>query len=77
MPEPLVTTRGRENEYVDGNICFFLYLLCVKNNVFIFYGSSFDPTRAGWLGEVTGGPSPSILGQERAKYCQKVVKNTK
>ena len=53
----------------------FCYFLGIKNNVFIFYGSSFDPTRAGWLGEVTGGPSPSILGQERATYCQKLVNN--
>ena len=40
-----------------------------------FYGSSFDPTRAGWLGEVTGGPSPSILGQEKAKYYKQLIKN--
>ena len=49
----------------------FCHFSGVKNSVFTFYWSSFDPTRAGWLGEVTGGPSPSILGQERAKHCQK------
>ena len=55
---------------VKAGLC---YSLDVKNNVF-FYGSSFDPTLAGWLGEVMRGPSPSILSQERANYCQKLVK---
>ena len=52
----------------------FCYFLGVKIMFLFSYGSSFDPTRAGWLGEVMGGPSPSILGQERAKYYQKLIK---
>ena len=52
-----------------GSFCSFLGI----KNIAFFYGSSFDPTRAGWLGEVTGGPSPSILGQERTTSCQNLV----